>query len=334
MSSIWNSATFTSTAGTYYVVSVTDNTGVVDWPTIASSNNITFTPLIVAGPGGGVALYIWGGFCSKAASGYIQVIDYGTIIGAHYDSFAGIDTASPVVQILNGAGYSFGLTTFGITLAALQTNSLVYVAGLSEDGNAISLEVDYTTTYNNSGYSVVGGIVTGYKSPGTTNPYIVVSADTNNALVGIELRHIDLVQYLVYDSTTGKIKSTGTCNYSLVSLQAQAGETAIVGVADPITQYIDVANVVIISRPTFTSNNTWNVTSITSNGANAAVFGSNLANPTTVRISPLPTTGVLSTAATITTGNLTLTTTGLPGTYSLLFQSFPYQDYTVTITGT
>jgi len=332
MSTTWNSATFTSTEGTYYIVSVTD-IGNFGSPTIASSNNITFTLLTILSIPSGTTLllYIWGGFCSAAASGYIQVLDSNTIESATYDSFAGIDTVSPVVQTQSNSGTSLG-TTYGVTLAALQTNSLVYVVGASQSTTALSLDIDYTTTYNNAPLN--GAIVTGYKSPGTTNPYIIVPLDTVNAVLGIELRQIGLVQYLVYDSTTGKIKRTGTCNYSLVSLQAQAGETAIVGVADSITQYIDVANVAIISRPTFTSNNTWNVTSITSNGANAAVFGSSLPNPTTVRISPLPTTGVLSVAANITTGNLTLTTTGLPGTYSLLFQSFPYQDYTVTITGT
>jgi len=58
--------------------------------------------------------------------------------------------------------------------------------------------------------------------------------------------------YIVYNSTTGQIAWTGSCPDSDLSLQAGTGQGVISGIADGLTQYVDVSSQTVVSIPSQT----------------------------------------------------------------------------------
>jgi len=157
------------------------------------------------------------------------------------------------------------------------------------------------------------------------------------------------VNYAVYITSTGEVLQNGSCDDTMVALQAQsAGETAIdTGeiVVDSKTQYY-VAGV-LTPRPLLTSVATWDVTSIVADGVSTATLGPGLPNPSTVIMEgSIPdiinkdstyrfttSSGIVPAIDEVTDGSYTITTT-TTGLFTIIVESFPYQTYTTTISGT
>ena len=91
--------------------------------------------------------------------------------------------------------------------------------------------------------------------------------------------------------------------------------------------YYDNAGVITV-RPLLTTVATWNKTTITADGSDAASI-STLPNPSTIKIStPI---GIDPIEDIIETDGEFSMTTNVVGNYEITVVSYPYQDYTVTI---
>lgn len=104
--------------------------------------------------------------------------------------------------------------------------------------------------------------------------------------------------FIVHDSN-GVILRTGSCPDSMLLEQAQAGQTAIEGIANDVTQYISVG--AVTNKPALGS--TIDKTTILANGIEIATI-SGLPNPT---------------QATITGGGASSTMTVIDGVLALTF---------------
>lgn len=136
------------------------------------------------------------------------------------------------------------------------------------------------------------------------------------------------MDYAFYDSNTGEITSWGTMDET--SLAAQTLPVYL-GLADPKTQYVNVANGTLIARPAFPS--TWSAVAINADGvAQTTITG--LPNPTIVFFPRIEANGVdLPASFSVTDGVLNLKA-GAKGLYQITLKAFPYQDYTTVIQAT
>jgi hypothetical protein len=135
--------------------------------------------------------------------------------------------------------------------------------------------------------------------------------------------------YTIYNSTTGQLlRKISTQDADLANTQVQAGESIINQDLSFDTQYISSGSPT--TRPTLSL--TWNKTTITANGSDSAIVSSSIPNPTNYSI--IVPAGIQPiTDGTITTGTLTFTA-DLPGIYTIILDSFPYQIYKQNITAT
>ena len=143
---------------------------------------------------------------------------------------------------------------------------------------------------------------------------------------------MSIVNYTVYDTTTGRIYRTGsTESEEQANIQAtEANEVVALEQADEATEYYTGNPMEKTTRPLFTTSNSWNKTTFTANGTDSAVFGSSLPNPTYVTIIGPP--GVPNVyEETNTDTTLTIKST-FKGEYEVTIKGFPYQDYTTTLT--
>lgn len=138
-----------------------------------------------------------------------------------------------------------------------------------------------------------------------------------------------MIHFLTYDTSTGEIKTTGTCQSDLLDAQpVDVGVSVMEGIADFNTQY--VSSGIITNKPKFTLSSSWNTTSITADGISSAIFGPSLPNGTLVTLTVPTEVGTVN-PFTETSGSLTINTT-IPGTYIVKLQLFPYQVLETTLT--
>lgn len=136
-----------------------------------------------------------------------------------------------------------------------------------------------------------------------------------------------MTAYVVYDTASGRVKRLLNCEPSHISANVQTGESSLEGVADSQTQYISGG--AITARPSITA--TWNKTTIAANGADAAVLGATLPNPTTVSVK-VPAGAVSPSDETVTGGSFSLATP-IAGSYAVtVTPPFPTRVHTQTIT--
>lgn len=136
------------------------------------------------------------------------------------------------------------------------------------------------------------------------------------------------MDYAEYNETTGEIVSWGVMDETSL-----AGQTVpiYIGVVDAATQYINVADGTLITRPTLAS--TWSKTSITADGTDQATI-TGLPNPTTVVFPRIEANAVTTPAQfNVTDGVLNLKA-GAKGVYQITLKAFPYQDFTTVIYAT
>lgn len=119
-----------------------------------------------------------------------------------------------------------------------------------------------------------------------------------------------------------------------VSNNLPANTSAYVGLQSDSENDLYYVGNIKTSRPLFTTVGSWNRTNIVANGSNVATFGNTLPNPTQILVivpanKGLPIPGQINE----TSGSFSLTTT-IPGTYTVVFDAFPYKQLSTTITAT
>ncbi len=124
--------------------------------------------------------------------------------------------------------------------------------------------------------------------------------------------------FIVYETATGRILRSGICGHLDVVNQAQGGgETAIEGRASDVTEYFDIVEGVIKSRPVIEA--TMSKTEIVADGVDELVI-SPLPIPTTVRVQ--------GNEVIVMDGSLEFSTS-LAGPLDFRLDAFPYQDKTL-----
>lgn len=142
-----------------------------------------------------------------------------------------------------------------------------------------------------------------------------------------------MAEYIVFNTTTGEITRTGRVPDDMINLQAGAGETAITGVANDLTDYIANPGTTndVTAKALLSTVATWDQTTITADGVDEAI------------LSTLPAAGsfeiaVPENAAPIPGGavsppSLTFKATE-PGTYVVTVKVSPYLDAVQSIIAT
>lgn len=138
------------------------------------------------------------------------------------------------------------------------------------------------------------------------------------------------MKFVVYKNFNGMILRAGECPDDWLSSQANTGETAMEADADDANYYISGGS--IAARPTLSA--VWNKTTITANGADQAIFGSGLPNPTTVSVTVVPEGVQIPDPEDVTTGTFSFATP-IAGAYTVIVTPpFPYIPVTQVITAT
>lgn len=137
---------------------------------------------------------------------------------------------------------------------------------------------------------------------------------------------MSLINYIVYESTTGRVMWTGTCIPDDLSLQAAAPNSTVLQIddMDPVTQFIDISTDEVIDKPAMPT--TINQTSLASDGVDEIVISSVIAGTVVEVLDP---DGVRS-FITVDDGTFEMTTTD-HGDFLITLRLFPYleKEYTV-----
>ena len=144
--------------------------------------------------------------------------------------------------------------------------------------------------------------------------------------------------YNIVKNSTGAIEhqvgADATLDANAVIDNTPVGYTAYLGSSTDTPAEFYYIGATKTARPAFSTVGSWNTTSITANGTSTATFSASLPNPTTIIVLVPYIKGIAQPGPiTETSGSFSLTTT-VAGTYTVIFDAFPYKQLTTTITAT
>lgn len=141
-------------------------------------------------------------------------------------------------------------------------------------------------------------------------------------------------KYLIYNNSTGRVlkqlQVDTAIDSTTIPLNTLSGETAYLASSIDSADTVYFPSGVRTDRPLFSSVASWNQTVQTADGASLISFGSSLPNPTIVDITT-PSSVNNATGNSVTSGSVSISAT-VPAVHTVNISSWPYLDYTNTIT--